>query len=145
MFHYFPPPPRLPPKWIGFWKEKLESMMLFNFFAIRILRVRRSLVLQDLLKEFLEDSIMTCELKIMMVDGQGRDERNEDFRGIYRDALASFWQEFYISCSLGERGRVPFLRHDFQSEQWTAVGRIIVKGFYRNFLPIFVSFYKFII
>lgn len=94
----------------------------------RILRVRRSLVLQDLLKEFLEDSIMTCELKIIMVDGQGRDERGEDIRGIYRDALASFWQEFYISFSLGERGRVPFLRHDFQSEQWTAVGRIIVKG-----------------
>lgn len=106
--------------------------MLFNFFAIRILRVRRSLVLQDLLKEF---------LKIIMVDGQGRDERGEDIRGIYRDALASFWQEFYISCSLGERGRVPFLRHDFQSEQWTAVGRIIVKGFYR----IFFAHFRFIL
>lgn len=81
------------------------------------------------MREFLEGDLMNCELKIIMVDRQGRDERGNDVRGIYRDALASFWKEFYISCTLGERGRVPFLRHDFQSEQWTAVGRIIVKGY----------------
>lgn len=57
-----------------------------------------------------------------MVDGYGRDERGEDFRGIYRDALSSFLQEFYISCRLGERGRVPSIRHDFQSRHWAAVG-----------------------
>lgn len=91
--------------------------------------MRRSLILQDLLREFLDGDVMNCELKVIMVDQQGRDERGADVKGIYRDALSSFWQEFYISCTLGERGRVPFLRHDFQSEQWTAVGRIIVKGY----------------
>ena len=57
-----------------------------------------------------------------MVDGQGKDERGVDVKGIYRDALSIFWNEFHISCTLGERGRVPCLRHDFQSEEWAAVG-----------------------
>ena len=35
---------------------------------------------------------MTCELKLVMVDGNGRDERGEDLKGIYRDDLSSFWQ-----------------------------------------------------
>ena len=100
----------------------------FNFIT-RILRVKRSLVLQDLLTEFLDGDIMTCELKVIMVDRHGKDERGEDLKGIYRDALSSFWQEFYVSCTLGERGRVPSIRHDFQSDNWTAIGRIIVKGY----------------
>lgn len=61
--------------------------VLSNNRALRILRVRRSLVLQDLLTEFLDDGIMTCKLKIIMVDGHGRDERGEDLRGIYRDVV----------------------------------------------------------
>ena len=101
---------------------------LFDFIN-RILRVRRSLVLQDLLTEFLDEDIMTCELKIIMVDGYRRDERGEDLRGIYSDALSSFWQGFYISCTLRERGRAPSIRHDFQSNHWAAVGRIIAKGY----------------
>ncbi|KAJ7352792.1 hypothetical protein OS493_033853 [Desmophyllum pertusum] len=75
-----------------------------------------------------------------MVDGQGNDERGEDVRGIYRDALSSFWQEFYMSCSLGERGRVPFLRHDFQADEWAAVGRIISKGYLDlGYFPVMLS------
>mgnify|MGYP001794375031 CR=1 FL=1 len=72
---------------------------------------------------------MKCDLKFIMVDVQGNAEKGVDWKGIYRDALANVWQEFYISCCLGERERVPFLRHDFQSDEWKAVARIIVKGF----------------
>ena len=102
--------------------------------------MRRSLVLHDLLTEFLDDGIMTCELKIIMVDGYGRDERGEDLRGIYRDALSSFWQEFYISCTLRERGRVPSIRHDFQSNHWAAVGRIMANGYEDlGYFPVMLS------
>ena len=83
---------------------------------------------------------MTCELKIILVDRYGRDERGEDFRGIYRDALSSFWQEFYVTCKLGERERVPSIRHDFQGDTWTAVGRIIVKGYEDlGYFPVMLS------
>ncbi len=79
--------------------------------------------MQDLLKEFLDPDIMNCQIKIIMVDFQGKAEKG------FRDAIANFWQEFYLSCCLGERGRVPFLRHDFQADEWKAVSRIIVRGY----------------
>ena len=31
--------------------------------------------------------------------------------------------------TLGERERVPFVRHDYFVQEWEAVGRILVKGF----------------
>lgn len=76
-----------------------------------------------------------------MVDSRGNDEMGEDVKGIYRDVLACFWQEFYISCTLGERERVPAsLRHDFQCNEWTAVGRIIAKGYADlGYLPTMLS------
>lgn len=75
-----------------------------------------------------------------MVDSRGNDEMGEDVKGIYRDVLACFWQEFYIACTLGERERVPSLRHDFQCNEWTAVGRIIAKGYADlGYLPTMLS------
>ena len=109
-------------------------------FITRMLRVKRSLVLQDLQTEFLDGDIMTCKLKVIMVDGHGKDERGEDLKGIYRDALSSFCQEFYVSCTLRERGRVPSIRHKFQSDTWTAVGRIIVKVYeILGYFPVMLS------
>lgn len=107
--------------------KEFQIIKLFHL-VIRILRLRRILIRQDLIKEFLDESAMTCELKVVMVNGNGRDERGEDLKKIYCDALSSFWQDVYVSYTLGERGRVPFIRHDFLSEQWAALGRIIVKG-----------------
>ena len=72
---------------------------------------------------------MTSELKIVMVDAKGNDERGVDAGGVYRDAISCFWQEFNDSSTLGERETVPSLRHDFQSNEWSAIGRILVKGF----------------
>ena len=105
-------------------KINISDLVISKFFNFitRILRVKRSLVLQDLTSEFLAGDIMTCELKVIMVDGHGKDEIGEHLKGIYRDGLSSFWQEFYVSCTLGERGRVPSIRHDFQSDHWTALG-----------------------
>jgi len=57
--------------------------------------VRRSFVLRDLITEFLDVGVMSCEL--ILVDGHGKEERGEDLKGIYPDALSSFWQDFYIS------------------------------------------------
>ncbi len=84
--------------------------------------------------------IMKCQLIFVMVDEKGNDEKGFDSKGIYRDALSNFWQEFYNSCSLGEQGRVPLLRHDFQSHEWAAVARIIVKGYLDiGYFPIMLS------
>lgn len=102
---------------------------MFNAFSfIRTLRIRREQVLQDMIQAFSCDEIMNCSIKVVMVDARGNDEMGEDEKGIYRDALACFWQQFYLTCTMGERERVPTLRHDFQCHEWTSIGRIIAKG-----------------
>ena len=96
--------------------------------------------MQDLIQAFSNEEIMTCDIRVVVVDARGNDEMGEDAKGVYRDILANFWQEFYISCTLGERERVPSLRHDFQCNEWTAVGRIIAKGYLDlGYFPIMLS------
>lgn len=79
----------------------------------RTLRIRREQVLQDMIQVFSFDEIMNCSIKVVMVDARGNDEMGEDEKGIYRDATACFWHQFYLTCTMGERQRVPTLRHDF--------------------------------
>lgn len=81
------------------------------------------------MEAFQEEDVINCELKIVMIDTKGNDESGVDAGGIYRDAISCFWQEFNDSSTLGERERVPSLRHDFQSSEWSAVGRILTKGY----------------
>lgn len=50
---------------------------------------------------------------------------------------SSFWSDFYEHCTVGTSVKVPFLRHDFNSDKWKAVGRILLKGFKDcKYLPI---------
>ena len=102
----------------------------YTFFYIRtrIIRVRRALLMCDMIQQFKDEEIMASILTFIMVDQRGEDEQGEDVGGVYRDAIGSFWQEFYDSC-LGEAERVPNLRHDFQSAEWKAIARVIVKGY----------------
>ena len=96
--------------------------------------------MHDTIKEFSAEDIMICDIKVIMVDGKGDDELGVDAKGIYRDAISCFWQEFYNTCTMGERERVPALRHDFQLETWTAIARVLVKGFWDlGYFPVMLS------
>lgn len=93
-----------------------------SFFFSSILRISRARIYCDMIEAFQAKDIMTSELKIVMVDAKGNNERGVDVGGVYRDAISCFWQEFNDSSTLGERERVPSLRHDFQSNEWSAIG-----------------------
>ena len=42
--------------------------------------------------------------------------------------------------TIGERERVPFVRHYHFVEEWNAIGRILVKGFESvSYFPLFIS------
>lgn len=117
----------------------LQLIIVINFFT-RTLRIRRQLVLVDMLNAFSNEDIMKSNIKVVVIDARGKDEKGEDVKGVYRDVLANFWQDFYIQCTLGERERVPSLRHDFQCEEWTAVARIIAKGYLDlGYFPVMLS------
>jgi hypothetical protein len=84
--------------------------------------------MRDLIEEVADVAIMPCIIKIVMVDERGKEEAGIDTGGIYRDAIGCFWQEIYMSCTNGVDERVPSLRHDFQTREWSAVARILAKG-----------------
>ena len=46
-------------------------------------------------------------------------------------------QRLKIHALSGKDERIPVIRHDFQSPEWEAIARILVKGFYQlNFFPV---------
>lgn len=60
--------------------------------------------------------------------------------GVARDIYSSFWEEFSISMTIGERERVPFVRHDHFVDEWSSIGRILVKGYTSvGYFPFFLS------
>ena len=48
--------------------------------------------------------------------------------GVTRDCFTEFWTDFYDTCTLGGDVKVLFIRHEYQSEEWQAIARILVVG-----------------
>lgn len=49
--------------------------------------------------------------------------------GVHRDVYSCFWAELFGVAALGQTERVPCVRSDKGITEWTAVGRIILKGY----------------
>lgn len=72
------------------------------------------------------------------------DERGEieigDGVGVTRDVIATFWHQFFASASVGDKEKVPCIRHDYQKIEWEAIGRILVYGFkVAEYFPVALS------
>lgn len=89
--------------------------------------LRRGHCLTDLIQAFKEPDILSTEVFIKMRLPYGNLEEGEG-TGVTRDCLTEFWADFYERCTLGGGVKVPFIRHDFLSEEWQAVARILVVG-----------------
>ncbi|OWF54884.1 hypothetical protein KP79_PYT25358 [Mizuhopecten yessoensis] len=60
--------------------------------------------------------------------------------GVFRDCVTGFWTEFIDQCCVRNHEKIPIIRHDFQTKHWTAVARIIFKGYQcLMFFPAFLS------
>ncbi|CAI5655050.1 unnamed protein product [Oreochromis niloticus] len=92
-----------------------------------ILTVRRGHCLTDLISAFKDSNIISSEVNIKMLLPNGELEQGEG-SGVLRDCLTEFWMDFYDSCTLGVEVKVPFIRHDFQCEEWQAIARVFVVG-----------------
>jgi hypothetical protein len=83
---------------------------------------------------------MRSAIKVVMINASGKQELGVDNQGVLRDALSAFWSQFYDSCTVGVQERVPIVRHDFQVPEWTAIARILVKGYIEvKFFPVKLS------
>lgn len=104
---------------------------------LRQLDVHRSCIRKDLINHFKDPSIMESALVFNIINERGHTEKGEGI-GVLRDIFTLFWGEFSISMTIGERERVPFVRHFI--EEWEAIGRILVKGYMSvKYYPLFLS------
>ena len=104
-----------------------------------ILTVHRSLVKTDLINHFKDPSVMKSSLVFKIIDERGNLEHGTGI-GVSREVYTLFWKEFSNSVTVGEREQVPFVRHHHFADEWEAVGRILVKGFFpTSYYPIFLS------
>lgn len=106
---------------------------------LRLLKIHRLNVKQDMINAFKDPSIMDCSLTFVFIDGRGIEEKGFGI-GVERDALSLFWKDVYDSLLIGENERVPCIRHDYSRCDWEAVARILVKGFRTcQYLPLLLS------
>lgn len=105
----------------------------------RVIKVHRLNVKRDLIDIFKDESVMADDLEVVVIDFRGRQEIGKGV-GVLRDILSLFWKEAYDSLFIGENERVPFVRHDYQREEWAAIGRILVKGYQGSgYFPLLMS------
>ena len=60
--------------------------------------------------------------------------------GVAQDIYSSFWIDTTDSYLIGEKGRVPFVRHDLFKSVWKAISDILMKGYYDvGYFPVMIS------
>ena len=109
------------------------------FLNSKRLKVHRSCLKTDLINHFKDDSILNHDITFDVINQRGEIEQGAGI-GVTREVYSSFWVDFSISMTIGERERVPFVRHDHFVDEWKAVGRILVKGYTSvAYFPFFLS------
>ena len=117
-----------------------KSQNLYNHWNNEV-RIRRMLIINDMVKEFKDPKIVTDTQKMVLVNSRGEEEEDDEFGGVFRDALSSFWAELLKGHVVGEREIVPSIRHNFSLQDWQSVGRILVKR-YKNLKYFLLSLSK---
>ena len=46
-----------------------------------------------------------------------------------REVITTFWHQFFMSLSTGATEKVSSVRHDYQHQEWEAIGKILVYGY----------------
>lgn len=103
--------------------------------------VHRFQVLKDLIEEFKALDIPTrgYHLNLVIINERGEVEEGRGL-GVVREAITMFWQQFFMSLSTGATEKVPSVRHDYQCQEWEAIGKILVYGYCEiKYFPVTLS------
>ena len=106
------------------------------------MRIQRMLII-NMVKEFKNSKTVNGTLKTILVSSRGNVEEGDDFGGVFRDALSSFWAELLKGHATGESEMALCIKHDSSLQDWQSVGCIFVKEHtdLKYFpLPLFKSF-----
>ena len=107
--------------------------------TIKLFTVHRSRIRSDMIEHFKDPAVLTLHLLFSIIDERGNPEQGTG-DGVYREVFSSFWLEFSNSMTIGERERVPFVRHDHFISEYESIARILVVGFKTaSYFPLFLS------
>ncbi|KAB0804069.1 hypothetical protein PPYR_01039 [Photinus pyralis] len=102
--------------------------------------LHRGNVFRELIDAVKNRNISFKNMQIEMVLPNGKTELAEDLGGVLRDTISEFFNTFYETCTMGTELKVPCLRHDFQKEEWSAIGHIIKESFVsEKYFPIRIA------
>ena len=103
--------------------------------------VHRSQVLKDLIEEFKALDIPSSmdHLNLVIMNEPGEIEEGRGL-GVVREVITMFWHQFFMSFSTGATEKVPSVRHDYQHQEWEAIGKILVYGYSEiKYFPVTLS------
>ncbi|XP_046858786.1 uncharacterized protein LOC124452247 [Xenia sp. Carnegie-2017] len=110
--------------------ENLSTLLESENLPTSNIVIHRSNLKHNMIDAFCDEEILNS-IVIVKVNDRGQMEKGEG-RGVFRDILTGFWQEFFVSATVGANEKIPAIRHDYQSEQWKAIARVFVYGFSRK-------------
>ena len=115
-----------------------DLCILFSFFLVsnnsfeedevvvtKVIRLHRLNIKNELIEVLKDSNILSCELKIKIIDVRGKVEEGSGV-GVIRDAFCIFFNDFNFSNTFGREEKVPSLRHDMGKMEWQSVARILV-------------------
>ena len=88
------------------------------------IRLHRVAILDELIVHFKSNEILDMDLKFEIVN-----EIGADASGVSREIYTEFWKSFMDRVADGEDFRVPAICPEYGMDEWTAIGRILVKGY----------------
>lgn len=89
---------------------------------------------------FLAIQGMNTSIEIQIIGTNGVKENAFDGGGLFRDALAEFWNEFYDRHCLGSTTKIPELNHLIDNKNWKSIAKILLIGYRQaNYFPIKLS------
>ena len=68
------------------------------------------------------------KIRFIIINTRGEKEPGVG-AGVERDIYSSAWKEILDGLCVGERERVPFVRHDLYINEWNSIVKILVKCF----------------
>ena len=89
--------------------------------------VRRQSLRVDLVEAFKTVSLSDT-IRFIIINARGEKEPGVG-AGLERNIYSSAWKEILDGLCVGEKGRVPYVRHDLYINEWNFIAKILVKGF----------------
>lgn len=101
--------------------------------------LHRALLKENMIETFKQPDILQMNLDVAFIGNDGSVEEGRG-DGVFRDALTTFWNQFFNSLTVGGQEKVPAIRHDYQKGEWESIARILVYGYVREgYYPLSLS------